>query len=194
MSDTLTLNIPIDDKTRRKLGALAVLNGQKPNDIQKELEDIFAAEAGPFLDNFLSYRISATMAELNGEDAPQFKMGAGLHQEEEKTEPVDDIAGHSLSGEEDDGAPSLEEQMNISPQSAQRPVLVQSTSQEAYIPPEVDVEDVGNNADAFLDSAFEAPKQEVRRPRASASGGFNPRKSRVKISDYTTNEAEESLF
>lgn len=217
-----TLNIPINDKTRRKLGALAILTGKKFDSMEQEIAEL--------LDQVLSDKLDAALANLDGREpasprlnvnqVPQFlgttespprKSFADIEQESQPTieDPVTDLAGHALSHDEDTGAPSLEEQIEqdlraqpARPQAPARTALPAQAQDEDFLPPEIEVPDVGANTEAFLDTVLEAEQPPPRRAAkqinsygrgTGAARSFNPQKRQARVSDYTGSDEGDIL-
>lgn len=208
------LNIPVSENTRRKLAALAVLTGKKFDSMEREISEI--------IEQILSAKLEDALSDMDGRrpqvarpavaarpaparsfaDAEQNAQGSI---EEEPANPVEDLAGHSLSGDRDEGAPSLEEQveneMRAQPVRAAAPArqaLPAQVQDEDLLPPEIDIPDAGGNAEAFLDTALRAApparqQAQVRRYEAEGDGvaptrGFNPQRRQARVSDYTADD------
>jgi hypothetical protein len=200
-----TLNVPISEKTRRKLGALAILTGQKFDSIESEVSSM--------LDRILSSRIDEALAHIDGREMPEYeepapvfsKTSAPVEQVEEDDEneeanPVDDLAGHELSGDEDEGAPSLEDQVNDDPNIPKivealpdkpRPPQAKVRVADDLAVPDLTTPDVGGNSEAFLDSALglddEKPVNAVSRYSRGrpVERSFNPKKRTARVAEYT---------
>ena len=192
----LELRIPITENTTKKIVALAALTGKSLPDIKETLAaDLIDEEA---FDMFVSQQLHGALAELDGvEEAPAEEEYAATYTvgfpkvrktfasaEQESNSLFEDIAGHSLSGDEDTGAPSLEEQyqqeeFKLRTSAPQQPV------DELYVPPQ-QFPDVGSNVDAFIDMDDEEPAPvQARLSATSASVGSVRKKKGASISEYT---------
>jgi hypothetical protein len=205
--DFLELRIPITENTTKKIVALAALTGKSLPDIKEAIAaDLIDEEA---FDAFVSQQLHGALAEMDGATEEDYSEQAtysvtmkipkgkkGFAQaEQESMNIVDSIAGHSLSGDEDTGAPSLEEQYRKEEQALRaRPVKEDND----FPIPEQDFPDVGNNVDAFIDidGSDESPKQANLRVKATTPPNkSSSRKGRkgAMISEYTGDE-DASLF
>lgn len=199
-----TLNVPISEKTRRKLGALAILTGKK--------FDSMEAELAVLLDGVLSIKIDEAMADIDGRELPEVDSPPSQNSRLvrvnrnvatgdfiSQNDILEDLSGHSLSGDADEGAPSLEEQYEQEEQNlrkapaveARRP-LTQRVQPDTFKLPPLEVEDAGDDVEKFLEELGEKPKKNplraasVQQRRATAPAHSD--KPRVKVSDYDGNE------
>lgn len=207
----LELRIPISANTTKKIVALAALTGQSLGQIKETIASELIDEEA--FDVFVSSKLRMALSEMDGheEEEEEPSWSARGHQQskfaqaeqDSQDDIVEDLAGHSISGDEDEGAPSLEEQYKAEERRLRSipPVTVAkatATQSEDIIPPELDVEDVGGNVEAFLDSALATPGVGMttgnsRFGRATGTlGSFNPQRRRASVSDYTGDE--DNLF
>jgi len=207
-----TLNVPISEKTRRKLGALAILTGQKFDSMEAELAEL--------IDGVLSVKIDEALAAIDGrepsyersEESPTPKntktytakkpLSAG--QVVSSDDIFEDIAGHSLSADADEEEPELADQayaameQNLRDTPVQRRAIAPSPISEFKVP-ELNVADAGEDAESFLegmDLPVANPSNALRagvvsRRKATAASGAT--KPRVSVSDYSGIE-DEDLF
>lgn len=208
-----TLNVPISEKTLRKLGALAVLTGRSASSVETELAEM--------IDGVISLKIDEALAELDQDesgpssdldntednDVGSYAIKTSSKKTKKHSAPqnnyaeesvFENIAGHSLSDDEDTGAPALSEmdmpdpeQLLRSTKAGQQPLMQKPITTDSFRVPDIDVEDVGDNVEAFLGD-IETPPQSAARAssvkrKATAAGASA--KPRVKVSDY--NGAED---
>ena len=192
MSEFLELKIPINENTIRKIVALAALTDNTLDNIKDGIaSEIIDEEA---FDQFVSSKLQKALMKMDGiessdEPPPPLKKSAFARAEEESASSVEDIAGHSLSGDEDSGEDESSYQVPPMPGKKAR------SEDDALRLPSINVPDAGENAEAFLDAAMKQspPPASNKQRRASAAKSFNPNKVRAKVSAYTEDESAESL-
>jgi hypothetical protein len=188
--EVLTLNIPINQNTIKKIVALAALTGENLESIKSNIAGELIDEAE--FDNFISSKLRVALGVLDGVDdveTPPRPVAKSFAQVEQQANVVDEIAGHSLSGDEDPGELTYQEQV---------------TKTGKVTPPaspfKIEAPDMGNDAEAFLNSALDfeeeapAPQKRVKRTTSATKQNSGPR---VKVSDYTGDEDasdSESIF
>lgn len=204
MSEFLELKIPIGPTTTKKIVALAALTGQS----LPEIKDAIAADLvdEQAFDEFVSGKLHYALAELDGGDGSEeaeeestykivFRKPKSFHQaEQESNNVIEDIAGHSLSGDADTGAPSLQEQYESEEQKlraqppAPQPVRAQPTLEEKIFANEEDFES-SDNIDDFLDmSAGNVAPKAAKLPEPAKAKPAPRGKRTVKVSAYTGDE------
>ena len=187
---TQVLNIPLEDKTLKKLKALAMLSDIKVTDLEAEISGL--------IDQMLSDNIAIKMAELDGKP-----MKLVINQEVETVAipaaPVveEDPNAHGLSEDEaSEEVLSSEEQIAKEAKPAAPAAPVAKKEDDIY---KLDIDapvagDDGEDAEAFVDAPAPVSKNKatVSTPygRATAPKGFDPRKplARVRIADFTGDE------
>lgn len=215
MSGTLTLNI--SEKTKKKLGVLAVLTGRKFDDIEGLIVET--------IDQILTNNIKAALADMDGEEfepddeddvaytqAPVERktlskktMMPQAREEEVQQELIEDLAGNSVSDDEDEGSQSLEEQYNQEEEKLKaqppkkQPPKSQLKQEDDLAVPSLDAENVDGDYDSFLDEAITptptAPQiTRYENNRSAARRSFNPQNPKVRVSGYTGDETSGDLF
>lgn len=216
MSNNNVLTIPITEITRRKLAALAILTGKKFDSIESEMTSL--------LEEAISTQLEDAIMGLDGGNArhkhrlsiptPQRPKSfadaeqRSQHQIEAEEDVVDGLAGHSLSGDEDEGAPSLEEQVQndtaytaaetqlkaqpVAEKPPRHPLPAQPQVDDLRAP-DFDFPKVEGNSEAFLDAALSTSPAAVQHSRRSApSRSFNPETRKARVSEYTDEETGDS--
>ena len=199
-----TIDIPVSEGTYKKLRALAALSGKDVGSIQEELTQIF--------EEYISTKIKITLDEIDGvEDElqgayhpPHNVKRVRVNREVEAGGPVttDDISGHSLSEDADEGAPSLEELVAETPptkQASAKRQLPQVPQNDDYRIPDLDIPET-EDAEDFIDGieANPAPSRSPLRAESVArkpQPKHQPGKPRVKISEAGYHEeVDRDLF
>lgn len=207
-TDVLELIIPINPNTIRKIVALAALTGSNLATIKSNIASEIIDEDA--FDKFVSSKLQNALMALDGiepsEEPEQPIRRSSFAQAEQEALPtiVDEIAGHSLSHDEDMGEPDYRSPVAPPPQTAAQSQRVQparEAPQEEIALPSINAPDVGDNADAFLDAAMgQAPqKASSNTRRTAATNSFSSQRVRAKVSEYTESgdvgtEDPENLF
>lgn len=201
MSTSLTLELP--EKTLKKLRALAMLSGSSVTQMEKQLVQYF--------DEMLTENITVLLSELDGKNVARYRLESPAREEvaeeeafEEEEEGVpQDENSHSLSDDDDtEENKSLEEQAELVKKETLKTKPATSPKEEAADQDEfnfnIDVPNVDNNAEAFLDTAMSssAPSREPAQQSgmygvATPAGmSFNPKKRNPmrNVSEYTGDE------
>lgn len=203
---TMTLDLELPATTIRKLRALAMLSGMTVDDIKVRIangiDSILTDECAAHL-GISASPVAATPARAIDEDQPM----------------EDAATGHGLSNDDDSqDNPSLEEQVAPVKKSfaaAEKEAsanLVESSEADLDDPPFIinrEIKDVGGDAEAFVDAAFEVSKKQKTSPNAAPpptsgvyhegeqavfakKGGFI--KPRVNISDSAGDEGNTTRW
>lgn len=194
------LEIQLSEKTKRKLGALAILSGKGYDQLEAEFAEIFDRLVSQEIANLVGFtKIAADDQDVEAEESPQEARSTLSKSMAQKAaeEPFeqDEVSSHSLSHDEDPGEPEWGDEVLPGNETEIQPPLPparSSLSQQkvedeppAFNIPEV--EDAGQDAERFLDDLFGpgAPQQEASRGDrvATAKKTFNPKKPRVRVSD-----------
>lgn len=214
--DRNVIEIPMTEKTSKKLKSLAALLGKDVGNIHQELSDI--------LEEYISNRIKFTLDEMDGVEPVELPPADEYDKAEKqlRSRPpaqdmayaypnlVDEISGHSISDDSDEGALSLEEQVEAelpakapvqkkTPKPASRP-LAQVAQDDDFVIPDLDVPSADDDVEKFIDGieAVAAPRSSplkaesvTRKPVAPVQPG----KPRVKISEANYHEEpDRDLF
>jgi hypothetical protein len=188
--DVLVLSIPINQNTIKKIVALAALTGDSLDNIKTNIAGELIDEAE--FDNFISSKLRVALGALDGIEEPEEPVRPvkkSFAQAEQQANIVDEIAGHSLSGDEDTGELTYSEKAT---QAA--PVRSQSAPGNDASPFKINAPNAGDDAEAFLNSALDfddepAPPPPPKRVKPRQQNG-----PKVKISDYTGDESGENIF
>jgi hypothetical protein len=168
----LTLKLTLPEKTLKKLKSYAMLSGMSVDELENQLVSQVQPELSSHFDNVLTQGIVNKLGELDGVDLKTISSTDSFH------EPKSDD-DHQLSGDDDEGVKSLEEQVKEVPSSAQDQ------------PFDITAPDVGDDAEQFIDAVME-PRKAVSNGQSSgmtsAGKSFNPKKPRVRISEHTGDE------
>lgn len=207
-----TLNIAMSEKTRRKLGALAVLTGKSYSELERRLSEYFDYLITKEIEEALGFAAS-------NETAPSPFSGGAAAQPASVAEPEvteDHMTGHNLSEDEDEGAESLEEafarasreeeepppaqspKKKTSPRGAAKttkaPAKAKKTEDDEFHFPTTGIEDVGEDVESFLDASLGEPdtidEHDLSgRGRVREAGKrFNPSKRQARVSAYNPDE------
>jgi hypothetical protein len=198
-----TLNLPVQERTVKKLKALAMLTGKTVAEIEADL--------GELLERMLSNEIHQRTNELDGISETSYTFAARAAESIPAGAPVVKVAtpeptprkeeedeffseqasefGHELSGDEDAGeSKSLAEQVEEETDDED----IQFTTRAAPV--------VGSNAEAFLDAAMGDPDEgpPTKGPGNTTRGygqwgesprgiskAFNPQRRQARISEFT---------
>lgn len=165
--DYLELRIPVTDKTKRKIVAIAALTEKNLDEVKEDLATELV-DADEF-DMFVSSKLHGAITSVDGGIPQNYK----FRKSDKSEEPVEDLAGHSLSGDEDEGTVSAEDAVA-----------------EGVVPPPIEAAMLPKSAsdDDLIDAVLGTPK---------VSKKTNQRKVRAKISEYTEDvesEPDADLF
>jgi hypothetical protein len=206
MSEFLELRIPINVNTTKKIVALAALTGLGLEAIKDNMAGELIDEEA--FDAFVSAKLRAALTTMDGGEVEE----ETYEQQVEKSNApasniVDEIAGHSLSGDEDEGITEFREQPPQPPPpppaAKQQPLKTAKKKNPDFAEsdyevglPDIAAPDVGNDAEAFLNAAMTtaAPAKPTRDRTSTAKKSFNENSVKVKISDYTGDESGESYI
>jgi hypothetical protein len=217
MNEYLELRIPINENTTKKIVALAALTGQSLGEIKEAISESLIDQDQ--FDQYVSKRLRSALSDIDGfeqeENVPAEVTQSVISKTKKKTKSfadteqssmgsiVDDIGGHSLSHDEDEGAPSLDEQyeqeeknLRAAPAAkpAPKPAILPQAPVDAFAIPDFDVPSVGANAEAFLDSALDMSppqRQQTVSRYGKAAKSFNPQQRKAKVAEYTGDESED---
>ncbi len=197
---SLTLNL--DDKTVRKLRALAMLSGKTVAELENEFSQYFDRLLTQEIAEHLDMVAPATGNSFHVEGTPVQEKSVKYAQqeaeyEENPPEPLNGDLDHSLSGDADEGQESLEEQFTR--ESGQEVMFkpdVRGGGEDAISFNHLRFPDAGQDSEAFLDEVLGEPQYQdeydhVRRERPTAArmGAGAGKKPRVKVGAFTGDES-----
>ena len=181
----LSLKLSLPGKTLKKLKSYAMLSGISVSDLEAKLVAQVEPQLAGHFDQVLTDSIMEMLGELDG---------VKLTMERPVTEQDQDVDGHQLSGDDDDGDnKSLEEQ--VAPTSSPIQLATQAADDLRF---DIKVPDAGDDAELFVDNAMgtEQVKQVASgggaygslSPMTKTSKSFDSRRPRVSISEHTGDE------
>lgn len=196
----IDLTLKLEDKTVRKLRALAMLSGKTVGSLEKEFSSFFDKMLTQEIAKYLEIDVTAPLSLIDVEGESEGEGEEDMDEPtEESQEPFGEL-GHSLSGDEDEGQESLEEQAAKLAASVKRTQgreikFEETAERESGLQFNINVPSAGDDAEAFLDEVLGAPeyqdeydtqKQMNSRPVQAKLGGAG---RRAKVADFTGYES-----
>lgn len=207
MSRVLNFEIALEEKTERKLRALAMLSPEAAQEVEGKLRDFLQEKLAQYFDSTVSDEILKKMQELDGKTYVTESPASPLEKQEEPAAPEDPMS-HGLSDDDDsqenpslaEQAEQLETELAAQPQATVTP---DNAPQEEGFQIAAEIEDAGDDAEAFLDPVPVTRPAQKRVPQAQATqsgpilreagDAFDPRKRRAHISSYGGKDSAVSV-